>query len=82
MVPFSRSFDVLPVMLLQKRYFQKTAITPSFFKLETSSKTKMILEVISNDPIHKNDTFLKNIREKRISNRYPWLQKCCMSISQ
>ena len=28
----------------------------------------MILEVISNDPSHKNDVFLKNIYEKHISN--------------
>ena len=28
----------------------------------------MILQVISNGPSHKNDTSLKNICEKRISN--------------
>ena len=30
----------------------------------------MILEVISNDPSHKHDAFLKNICEKRLSNNY------------
>ena len=35
----------------------------------------MILEVISNDPSHENDALLKNICEKRISNRLPRLEK-------
>ena len=51
-----RSRDVINVI------FGITDITPSFFKLKTSSpqvKTKLILDVISNDPNHKNDTFLK-----------------------
>ena len=49
-----RSSDVIKVI------FGKTAITPSFFKLKTSSKNKT-------DPNKKNDTFLKNIREKHLS---------------
>ena len=48
-----RSRDVINVI------FGITDITPSFFKLKNSIKTKLILDVISNDPNHKNDTFLK-----------------------
>ena len=48
-----RSRDVINVI------FGITDITPSFFKLKTSSKTKVILNVTSNDPNHKNDRFLK-----------------------
>ena len=48
-----RSCDVINVI------FGITDITPSFFKLKNSIKTKLILDVISNDPNHKNDTFLK-----------------------
>ena len=49
--------------------FEKTAIAPSIFKLKTSSKTNMILDVISNDPNHKNDTFLqKNGRKTSFKN--------------
>ena len=48
-----RSRDVINVI------FVKTAITPSFFKLKTSSKTKMIHDVISNETNHKNNRFLK-----------------------
>ena len=33
--------------------FRKTAITPLFFKLKTSSKTKLIPNVISNEPNHQ-----------------------------
>ena len=47
-----RSRDVINVI------FGKTAITPSFFKLKTSSKTKMIHDVISNETNHKKDMFL------------------------
>ena len=49
-----RSRDVINVI------FGLTAITPLFFKLKTSSKTKMILDVISNDPNHKNVMLLQN----------------------
>ena len=49
--------------------FGITAITPLIFKLKTSSKTNMILDVISNDPNHKNDTFLqKNGRKTSFKN--------------
>ena len=48
-----RSRDVINVI------FGITDITPSFFKLKNSIKTKLILDVISNDPNNKNDTFLK-----------------------
>ena len=48
-----RSRDVINVI------FVKTAITPSFFKLMTSSKTKMIHDVMSNDANHKNYRFLQ-----------------------
>ena len=43
--------------------FGKTAITPSFFKLNTS-KTKLIRDVISNEPNHNNDTFQQKIGQK------------------
>ena len=49
-----RSRDVINVI------FGITAITLLFFKLKTSNKTKMILDVISNDPNHKNGMFLQN----------------------
>ena len=49
-----RSRDVINVI------FVKTAITPSFFKLKASVKTKMIHDVISNETNHKNDMFLQN----------------------
>ena len=42
----------------------------------------MIHDVISNDTNHKNDRFLQKMGEKRLSKVEPWLQKCCMSISQ
>ena len=48
-----RSRDVINVI------FGITDLTPSFFKLKNSIKTKLILDVISNDPNNKNDTFLK-----------------------
>ena len=48
-----RSRDVINVI------FGITDITPSFFKLKNSIKTKLILDVISKDPNNKNDTFLK-----------------------
>ena len=53
-----RSRDVINVI------FGIIAITPLFFKLKTSSQNKMILDVISNDPNHKNDMFLKKNRRK------------------
>ena len=57
-----RSRDVINVI------FVKTAITPSFFKLKTTSK-KMIHEVISNDANHKNDRFLqRNGRKTSFKN--------------
>ena len=70
-----RSRDVINVI------FRKTTITPSFFKLNTSSKTILILEVISNETNHENDMFLqKNIDEKRLSKIQPLLQTFCISI--
>ena len=48
-----RSRDVINVI------FKKTEITPSFFKLKPQVKSKMILDVISNNPNHKNDMFLQ-----------------------
>ena len=58
-----RSRDVINVI------FGITAITPLFFKLKTSSKTKMILDVISNDSNHKNNAFLqKNGRKTSFKN--------------
>ena len=48
-----RSRDVINII------FGKTAITPSFFKLKTSSKNNLIPDVISNETNHKNDKFLK-----------------------
>ena len=56
-----RSADVINVI------FGKTAITSLFFKLKTSSETKMILDVISNDPNHKNNRFLQTNGRKRLS---------------
>ena len=53
-----RSRDVINVI------FAVTAITPLFFKLKTSRKNKMILDVISNDPNHKNDIFLQKYGRK------------------
>ena len=53
-----RSRDVINII------FGKTAITHSFFKLKTSSKTKLIRDVISNEPNHKNDTILQKIGQK------------------
>ena len=54
-----RSRDIINVI------FGKTAITPSFFKL----KTKLILDVISNEINHKNDMFLqKNGQKKSFKN--------------
>ena len=55
---YFRSRDVIKVI------FGKTAITPSFFMLKTSSKTKLIPDVISNETNHKNDRFLKRNRRK------------------
>ena len=49
-----RSRDVINVI------FGITAITPLFFKLKTTSKTKIILDVISNVPNHKNGMFPQN----------------------
>ena len=58
-----RSRDIINVI------FGKTAITPSFFKLKTPSKTKLILDVISNEINHKNDMFLqKNGQKKSFKN--------------
>ena len=48
-----RSRDVINVIL------GITDITPSFFSQRPQVKTKLILDVISNDPNHKNDTFFK-----------------------
>ena len=56
-----RSRDVINVI------FRKTAITPSFFKLKTSSKTNMIQDVISNDANHKKDRFLERNGRKPLS---------------
>ena len=67
MAPHPRSFDALPVRDVINVIYGKTTITPSFYKRKTSSKTKMILDVISNDPIHKNDMFLQKMGEKRLS---------------
>ena len=58
-----RSRDVIDVIL------GKTAITPSFCKLKTSSKNKMIHDVISNETNHKNDRFLqRNGRKTSFKN--------------
>ena len=58
-----RSRDIINVI------FVKTAVTPSFFKLKTSSKIKMIHDVISNDTSHKNDRFLqRNGRKTSFEN--------------
>ena len=58
-----RSRDVINVI------FGKTEITPSFFKLKPQVKSKMILDVISNDPNPKNDIFLqKNGRKTSFKN--------------
>ena len=58
-----RSRDVINII------FGITVITPLFFKLKTSSETKMILDVISNGPNHKNDRFLqKNGRKTSFKN--------------
>ena len=58
-----RARDVINVI------FGKTEITPSFFKKRPQVKSKMILDVISNDPSHKNDTFLqKNGRKTSFKN--------------
>ena len=58
-----RSRDVINVI------FVKTAITPSFFKLKTSIKPKMIHGVISKETNHKNDRFLqKNGRKTSFKN--------------
>ena len=57
------SSDVINVI------FCKTAITPSFFKIKTSSKkTKLIPDVISNDPNHKIDRFLQR-KERKTSSK-------------
>ena len=56
------SSDVINVI------FRKTAITPSFFKIKTSSKTKLIPDVISNDPTHKIDRFLQR-KERKTSSK-------------
>ena len=49
--------------------FGITVTTPLFFKLKTSSKTKMILDVIFNDQNHENDTLLqKNGRKTSFKN--------------
>ena len=58
-----RSGDVINVI------FGKTAITPSFFKLKTSSKTNLIHDVISNETNYENDMFLqKNGRKTSFKN--------------
>ena len=59
-----RSRDVINVI------FGITAITPLFFKLKTSSETKMILDEISNDPNHKNDRFLQKKWAKNVFQKY------------
>ena len=59
-----RSRDVINAI------FGITAITPLFFKLKTSSKTNMILNVISNDPNHKMLRSCKKMGEKNV------FQKC------
>ena len=58
-----RSRDVINAI------FGITAITPLFFKIKTSSKNKMIHDVISNDTNHKNDRFLqRNGRKMSFKN--------------
>ena len=58
-----RSRDVINVI------FGITDITPSFFSQRPQVKTKLILDVISNDPNHKNNTFLqKNGRKTSFKN--------------
>ena len=53
-----RSRDVINVI------FGIIDITPSFLSQRPQVKSKLILDVISNDPNHKNDTFLKrNVRK-------------------
>ena len=57
------SSDVINVI------FRKTAITPSFFKIQTSSKkTKLIPDVIYSDPNHKIDRFLQR-KERKTSSK-------------
>ena len=56
-----RSRDVINV------FWGKTAITPLFFRLKTSSKTKLIHDLISNEPSHNNDKFLQKMGEKCLS---------------
>ena len=57
------SSDVINVIL------GKTAITPSFSKIKTlSKKTKLIPDVISNDPNHKIHRFLQR-KERKTSSK-------------
>ena len=56
-----RSRDVINVIL------GITDITPSFFSQRPQVKTKLILDVISNDPNHKTIRFSKEMGEKRLS---------------
>ena len=58
-----RSRDVINVI------FGITAITPLFLSKRLQVKTKMILDVICNDPNHKNDTLIqKNGRKTSFKN--------------
>ena len=56
------SSDVINVI------FRKTAITPSFFKIRLQVKTKLIPDVISNDPNYKIDRFLQR-KERKTSSK-------------
>ena len=70
-----RSRDVINIV------FGKTAITPSFFKLKTSSKTKLIPDVISNETNHKNDRFLKRNRRKTSLKNVSYKNVACLYLS-
>ena len=84
MASFARFSDALPVTWRHKRYFWNNCYNSFIFKLKTSSKTKMILDVICNDPNHKNDTFIQKNRRKTSFTNVAMVTKMlhvCISIT-
>ena len=71
------SSDVINVI------FRKTAITPSFIKIKTSSITKLIPGVISNDLNHKIDRFLQRKERKNVFQNVTMVTKnvACLYLS-
>ena len=60
MVPLPSHLIHFPSCDIKHIIFRKTAVTHLFFNSRPQIKTKVILDVISNNIIHKNDTVRQN----------------------